>query len=621
MGYAKWLLNTHETYAKKVILLRLLDLIEAEAVQSDGPFLLYREAVVDGWDDIVEEGYRAGQFYADHYQVKHQYGDFKADVLMPIFDAAFKNLDSPPTLAVLEVAPERRSFTLCLPTDDVGVKVDQKTLSLADLRTLCLVCTPAAATQIATDKGKELTKGQRAWLETLAARFGGDFSRATKVIAQMRVDLWPESALNGALESRSRLLFEQDVLARSTLLDRVETAAPQGPLQALNLLPQVSDLGPKTLLNAVTVNAAKGKFWASHMGGQLSGEECSDHEFHVRKVWSRTSPAALRIGFGPGELRTVRSAEPDPLFRLMAHARVSPFSVHSPCEWYALARERLGCAIGCRKPHLSSILEPDAYQVLERTRRPVPEGASDDTAFATALHVAMDKIVEEEIGQRLQDSEREEPPKQQASTTRAKDVLFEKGALRLHRVLRAWWEPKHIKGRLRLGPQFVDTIVDVVRSLSRLLEAFPETTMEACKSSSVEDQSECIAWVGRTPVRALAIEMAAVPNDEGGYEPRNLEDSAEALLGRPGIILVPRMDVQDVAVPTNVTELGHNPMLSSPTPTGVLLNMSTLISRGQKGEHEVVSWVERQFQSQRGPAAKAAFEAARQDWKEQDDAA
>lgn len=633
MANAKWLLNTHEEYSKNLILLRLLHLIEAEAVHSDGPFILYREAAVKGWDDIVEVGYREGQFYADHYQVKHQYDDFKpkkvsggktggpSETFMGLFSQAENLLRSSQTFEGIVVTPDRLRFCVCIPTDDVDVQTAGQQLSVGDLRTLCDVCTPAAASQIATDKGEELTEGQRVWLKTVAARFDGDFSRATKVIAQMRVDLWPESALNGVLESRSRFLFEKDDLARSALLARVGEAVPQGGLKALNLLAQLSDLGPKPVLNAVAVHAQHGWFWTSHFVGEQTGTASASYESHVGKVWSDTKPALVRIGFRPEEEKFNTKAARAPMLRLMTHARNSPFSVHSKPEWYELARRLTGRTIGCRGRFNVPILKADAYQDIPPTVRPVPERASDDATFASALHAAMDKVVEQRVDHEAGQLVHPDLPNHKATTARAKTVLFEKGAFRLLRVLRAWWEPKHIDARFRLGPQLVDGIVEVVRALSTLLDAFPETKMEACKSSSVEDQSECIAWVGRTPVRALAIEMAAVPNDDGGYEPRNLEDSAEALLGRPGIILVHRMDIQDVAEPTNVTELGHNPMLSSNTPTGVLINMSTLISRSRKGEHEVVSWVEKQFQSQRGTAAKAAFEAARQAWKEQDDAA
>ncbi len=634
MGTRKWRLDSHESYAKDLIVLRLLHLIDAEANLSDGPFMVYREAAVDGWDDIVEVGSREGSFYARHYQVKHQYGDFTAKTLksggaggpaenfMLLFDQAHAISMSPGTYDDVVVPSDRIEFVVCLPTDDVKVDLAGGGLSIRDLRTLRDECNSSSATQIGSNKGANLTDGQRGWLEAVAARFSGDYAQASNLVARMKVDLWPESVLQDELNSVASRLFGLHKLAKSHILYLLGRAVPEGAIRVHDLLSEASALEPRPLLKALTICSRDGLFWTRGVWGDSQTVDTPPAHDHVRKVWSMTGPAALRIGFRPGEefeeTRVVWAAA----IRLLAHLPCGPHSVCTVSEWFELARWLTGFTVGCGAGQNAELMKANAYQEFRPTLRPKPSTATDAATLANTLHDAMDRFVSEEVDIRVKQRGWSQGTIVDASVAAAKALLFAEQANLLRRVLKGWWEPEQVDGRLRLGPRLLEGVVDVVLSLATLARAFPETPTEI--GSVPAECKHSITRIRRMPVRALALETAAQKGHENRGKIRPLSWYGADLLSPPGIVLVRNMDVGYVmrnARPKSITTVVGFPALSTTSPSGVLISMQALLSESDQGEVAVVNFVSDEIAAQQGVPAKATFESAIEAWKEQEDAA
>lgn len=602
MGYQHWRLGKGDAYQLGVARMRVAEMLHAHAKGIEGPLALACEAPIDGWDDIVEYGARQGCLTVTHHQVKRQNTNFaaseKTETFGDLFERATKLLADADPYNGLPVPPEHRYFRFVLPTDTIAVGAK---LGIAALRTLLEECVGNEADTIVANKGKNRGDQEREWLKLIGTAAGTDDACA-RLLRQMRVELRPVASVegNGALAA----LFENAALARDLVDKAIRDTAPEGWLDAEELLPKLSDAKPNPAMRQVRLAQHEGRFYAQPHARLQDVRAVA--EAIVAKVWAAHAAADLHVSFPLPDGTSSDGAKALRLacIRLLLHAPRSPAYVSGDKGWYERSRLEVKRTLGL--VGASSSLEAAHFVERAAPRSLPPKASWTPEELAAALHDAMDA--------RVWDAVRQEGAK---ALVGAKEIPFDELAAFLtnsvgvlERVLHGWWGlERAASGVARAGPAIAPNVARIVAGLAVL-------QLSEHGMSSVNDQTD-IAKVGELPLRALGIDEAPVTYD-GEPHPVGLSEHAREILVHAGVVLIVRGDVSDFytfATMRPMDELADGASMRDSTPSAFLMSSESLITAARKGAN-VASNLIQQWCNDRARHHRAALDAAVQQWKE-----
>jgi hypothetical protein len=607
MGYRHWQLLKGDDYQRAVARMRVAELLDAHAKGIGGPLALSCEAPVDGWDDIVEYGAAKGQLTATHYQVKLQNTDFKAGEKTATFEDLFKHAakilaDADPYEGVT-ILPVDRYFRFVLPTDEITVGA---TLGIDQLRMLLEECEGTAADAIVANKGVNLKgadkgKQKRDWLALIRAAVGTDDECAI-LLRQMQVELRPVATLegNGALAA----LFENPGLARDLVDKAIRDTAPEGWLDAEELLPKLFDAKPKPAMRQVLIAQHEGRFYAQPHARVQEVRAVADAI--VAKVWAAHAAADLHVSFplpdgtASDGARALRLA----CIRLLLHARQSPVRLTGHMRWFERTRLEVARVLGVTGP-------TDPLAEGHFNERPAPGSLPPKISWspedlAGALHAAMDARVWELVrgeGTKVMVGAKGVPFDELVAFLMGVDGFLE-------RVLRGWWGLEQAaSGVARAGPAIASNVAWIVAGLA----VFRYAGFGISRSPDHPD----VAKVGALPVRALALDQAAI-NYDGEPQAVGLSRHARQILELPGLVLIVRGDVNryyTLARLRHINEPAAGANLQTASPSAFLMCSESLVDAAGAGA-DIATQLIRECCDTLANHHIAALDAALQQWRE-----
>lgn len=570
MAYAKWRLGRGDDYQRGVARLRVARLLDAHARGIDGPLALSCETPDhEEWDDIVEFGAAGGVLTTTHRQVKRQHGDFKDGTFAKLFERAAKILADAQPYTGLTIPPESRYFHFVLPTDQMscdGLGIDQ-------LRMLLDECAGNAADTIVADRGakldgKEGGDQKRKWLEAFRKATTDDRA-AARLLRQLRVELRAAAEV-AADNPELTTLFEHPDRARLLIDDAIHNLAPQGRLDAEELLPVLLDAAPRPSVRVVRLARHGNRFWAH--APVRNPDVGAVATAILEHAWRAHGAADVHVAF-PCPDATASSEESAlrlACVRLLLHARPSPTYVAGKVEWCDRGRIDTQRTLGGddRGP-----IESEHYADRPAPAALPPVRSWPPNELAAALQDAMDARVWSAVRTQAR-----------LDLVGAKGVPFDDLADELagvpdffDKTLRGWWGlEQKASGVVRAGPGAAPNVARVVAGLAAL--------RAAGYAVAAHHHETHIASIGTLTIRTLAIERASV---EVGGEPIGvaLAEHARQLLDHAGVVLIARGDPDSFyafADPASIDESGADASMRAASPALLVTAESLIVAAKQK---------------------------------------
>lgn len=606
MGYAKWRLGHGDCYQTDVARYRVARLLEAHMQGVDGPMELACEAPVEGWDDIVEFGIKAGEITTTHYQVKHQNTDFNArelsDTFGKLFTSAAHILQVPHPYDDLQVPVEGRRFVLVLPTHDINVGTNR---GIDQLKTLFEKCkNHQAAKAIVANNGANISDGksggeqQRNWLALIKTSAVTD-DACVQLLQQMSVEILPREVV---IENTQRLLASQfDDPNRATLLldEALRNNPPEGRLDSEELLAQLADALPNLELRCVRL-VQDGNAYCAQLHTRQRDLAVVARNI-VENLWREHGAPVLHVGYPPPVDPRLRLA----CVRLLLHAERSPVFVTGRDNWWERSKAEVAGAVGFHVRQKALHGEHYEEKALPRSLRPMANWAA--AQLSAALHAAMDDHVWVCVlaeGKAALVGAGAVPFEEVAASMKGLDGFFE-------RVLRGWWkEEENASGVARAGPAVAHRVAQIVAAVAIL--------QHLGYNVGATDVPLSIARVGDIQLRGLAMEQVG-----GIYDKLRiavpLTQHARDILDHAGLVLVQGSvdDLYELADPRQRDELDGAAGILSWTTPAFLMNPDSLITAVKKGDAIARNLVE-SWCNQRAKHHRAALDAALQQSRESD---
>lgn len=608
MGYKHWRLGKGDAYQLGVARMRVAALLDAHASGVEGPLALACEVPIEEWDDIVEYGADNGCLTVTHYQVKLQNTNFKAGektaTFGSLFDRAARILDDAAPYEGLTVPPEKRFFRFVFPTDDIKVGSQ---LGIDQLRLLLESCSGNAADAIVGNGGANLLGKDggdqaREWLRLIRNSAGSD-SLCACLLRQMRVELQPFAAVEN--DGRLAALFDDPTQARILLDTVIRKTAPEGWLDAEELLPKLVDARPKPAMRQVRIAQHEDLYYAHPYVDVRMTDLRAVAEAVVEKVWAENGGSDLHVSFPLPEVTASEGARALRLacVRLLLHAARSPIHVTGQPKWFERTRMEVARVLGVTNS-ARSLAEDHFHERAAPVSLP-PKASWSPMALADALHAAMDARMWKRVRREVE----HELLRADVSFQEMLDSLMGLNGF-LERVLHGWWGlEQEASGVARAGPANASNVGLVVAGLAVIRHAGYHL--------SASDEGPGVAKLGALPVRALAIERAAVTHDREPIEV-NLSQHARDLLDQSGIVLIVRGNVDSYysfATSRLIIEPAAHAGLQHAAPAALLMDSDSLVTAAITGggapARQIKEWCDTHTKHH-----GAALEAALQQWRE-----
>ena len=195
MGYGKFQLSKGDGFQKAVGMWRIADMVATFDLDCEGTYeLAYESPGVDGWDDIVEFGYKGNGSTVRHWQVKAQVTNLNLADLKGYLEKALSVRQNLAAYGVNPVAPDHRTFHFGLPGLALsflrnGGKRAADLLAVDALAKLCEALDldgGDARIQISGNSGDNLPANRKEWLDIIAGWMGG-YPEAATLLSRVSV--------------------------------------------------------------------------------------------------------------------------------------------------------------------------------------------------------------------------------------------------------------------------------------------------------------------------------------------------------------------------------------------------------------------------------------------------